>query len=140
MKLQVRKLSNDARMPQYAHPGDAGLDLFAADTLMLAPGTRGQVKTGVAVAVPEGHVGLIWDKSGISHNNGIKTLGGVIDAGYRGEILVGVVNLGEESYVCEKGAKIAQLLVQKIEQVEVTEVDTLEETPRGTAGFGSTGT
>ena len=139
MDLKVKRLSKTAIVPQYAHDDDAGLDLFVAETLTLAPGERGQVKTGIAVAIPQGYAGLIWDKSGVSHNGGIKTLGGVIDAGYRGEILIGVVNVGAESYTFAEGGKAAQLLIQAIERVVVVESDVLDETLRGERGFGSTG-
>lgn len=139
VKLQVKRLDGDAVLPHCAHEGDAGLDLFAAEAITLAPGARGQVKTGIAMAIPHGFVGLIWDKSGISHNAGIKTLGGVIDAGYRGEILVGVVNVGEKSHTFTKGAKVAQILIQAVEEVVVVESETLDTTVRGEAGFGSTG-
>ncbi|MDD5397360.1 MAG: dUTP diphosphatase, partial [Candidatus Moranbacteria bacterium] len=87
-----------------------------------------------------GHAALIWDKSGISHKNGIKTLGGVIDSNYVGEWFVGLVNLGQEDYVIGKGQKIAQVLFQKVEIPEIEEVEELERTNRGDGGFGSTGT
>ena len=97
------------------------------------------VRTGIAAQIPEGYVGLVWDKSGIAIKEGIKTLGGVIDSGYRGEILVGMINLGDKDYVFETGHKLAQLLIQKVEHIEVVEVRELSETPRGKGGFGSTG-
>ena len=139
MDILAKLLTKNAVLPRYAHEGDAGLDLFAAEELTLLPGERGQVKTGVALAIPEGYVGLIWDKSGISHNGGIKTLGGVIDSGYRGEILVGVVNLGREPYTFAEGAKAAQLLIQAVAHATVVESETLDATVRGEGGFGSTG-
>lgn len=137
--MQVKLLNPDAKVPTYAHESDAGLDLFALESVDILPGKRAQVSTGVAVAVPEGYVGLIWDKSGISQKAGLKTLGGVVDAGYRGEILVGLVNLASETYHIEKGAKIAQMLVQKVEHPELIVVNELEATERGEKGFGSTG-
>ena len=139
MKIRVKKLHPDAQIPNIAHVGDAGCDLFTTESLTLKPGERGQVSTGIAMEIPLGYVGLIWDKSGISHKGGIKTLGGVIDSGYRGEFLVGVINLGKEIYTFEKGNKIAQLLIQKIETPIFEEVKELSDTNRGGDGFGSTG-
>ena len=139
MNIKVKKLHPDAIVPKIAHPGDAGCDLFAVEGVTLEPGERGQVPTGLALAIPDGHVGLIWDKSGLSHKSGIKTLGGVVDSGYRGEILVGVINLSEESYTFEKGHKVAQMLIQKVESPIFEESEELSDTSRGEGGFGSTG-
>ena len=140
MKLRIKKLHKDAVVPSYAHKGDAGLDLFSPEKVVVKKGERSQVSTGLAFQIPDGYVGLVWDKSGLSHKYGIKTLGGVLDAGYRGELLVGVVNLGEEDYIFEKGHKVAQLLIQKIEFTQIETVDELENnTTRGVGGIGSTG-
>lgn len=140
MKLLIQKLNPHATVPRYAHDGDAGLDLYAAHSVTLQPGERAQVGTSVALAIPEGYVGLIWDKSGLAQKQGLKTLGGVVDSGYRGEVMVGVVNLGSEPYTLEAGHKVAQMLIQKVETVEIEEVRELSDTSRGTGGFGSTGT
>lgn len=126
-------------MPQFAHDTDAGLDLCALEVITIAPGTRVQVRTGLAFAIPEGYVGLIWDKSGVSHKGGLKTLGGVIDAGYRGEVMVGIFNTSSEEYTFAAGNKVAQILIQKVEHPELIEVDDLEDTTRGAGAFGSTG-
>lgn len=142
MPLKVKKLHPDAKILSYAHEGDAGMDLYVPERVELAAGERKSIPIGIAVEIPEGFVGLIWDKSGLSHKFGIKTFGGVIDAGYRGEICVGMMNLSTAPYVFEKGNKIAQLLIQPIEHPEVVEVATSEEltsTSRGQGGFGSTG-
>ncbi len=139
MKMLIQKLHPDAKIPTFAHVEDAGMDLYASCALEILVGERVQVPTGIALAIPVGHVGLIWDKSGISHKGGMKTLGGVVDAGYRGEVLVGLVNLGQETYYIEKGDKVAQMLIQKVEHPEIEIVDTLDETLRGMGGFGSTG-
>lgn len=139
MNIRIKKLHPDARIPSIAHEGDAGCDLFATESVTLKPGERGQVPTGLALELPLGYVCLIWDKSGISHKGGIKTLGGVIDSGYRGEVQVGVINLSSEIYVFEKGHKIAQMLIQKIESPTFEEVVELSDTNRGEDGFGSTG-
>jgi dUTP pyrophosphatase len=138
--LSVQRLDPSVPLPSYAHHGDAGLDLYAREAVTLVPGERAQVATGVAVEIPHGYVGLVWDKSGLSHKYGIKTLGGVVDAGYRGEIFVGVVNLGTEPYTFERHHKVAQMIIQRCEQVEVKEVtDLSSSSSRGTSGFGSTG-
>lgn len=138
MQLKVKKIQADAKLPLYQHKGDAGLDLFSSVDSVLKKGEVKPVPTGIQVAVPEGHVGLVWDKSGISLK-GVHRLAGVIDSGYRGEIKVVMVNFGEEVFVIKKGMKIAQLLIQPVMDVEVVEVDQLEETSRGENGFGSTG-
>lgn len=139
MKLQVKKLTEAAKIPTFAHGGDAGMDLYAVEATAIPPRGRVQIPTGIALAIPEGFVGLIWDKSGLSHKAGLKTLGGVVDAGYRGEILVGIANLTDEVYSVERGDKIAQILIQKVEHPEIEEVASLGDTPRGGQGFGSTG-
>jgi len=140
MKLPIKKLTPTATIPTgFAHEGDAGIDLFAAEAVEIKPMERVQVSTGIALAIPLGYVGLIWDKSGLSHKSGLKVMGGVIDAGYRGEIKVGIVNLGTEIHTFAVGDKVTQLLIQKIEQPEIIEVQELEDTERGEDGFGSTG-
>ena len=139
MILKIKKLHVDAILPKYATKDDAGMDLFAIENIELAPMERGQIGVGIAMEIPEGYVGLVWDKSGLSHKFGIKTLGGVIDSSYRGESIIGVINLGTEPYTFEKGHKIAQMLIQKIEHLDVVEVDNLSESDRGEKGFGSTG-
>jgi dUTP pyrophosphatase len=139
MILKIKKLDPDATLPKFAHPGDAGMDLYANETVTLQPGESAKIKTGISMEIPEGYVGLVWDKSGLATNNKIKTLGGVIDSGYRGESLLGVINLGSEPYTFEKGHKVAQMLIQKIERPEIIEAEELSDTSRGTGGFGSTG-
>ncbi len=139
MNIKVKKLHRDAIIPRIAHEGDAGCDLFATESVTLNPRERGQVPTGLALELPLGYVALIWDKSGLSHKVGIKTLGGVIDSGYRGEWMIGVINLGNEAYTFEKGHKVAQFLIQKVESPIFEEVIELSDTSRGENGFGSTG-
>lgn len=139
MNIRIKKLTVDARVPEYAHRGDAGLDLFARETVVVKKGERARVPTGVAIAVPAGYAGLIWDKSGLAQKHGLKTLGGVLDSGYRGEVVVGLVNTSGEDYTIEKGHKTAQLLIQKVEQAQIEIVDDLDDTSRGEGGFGSTG-
>ena len=139
MKLKIKKLHADAILPKYATKDDAGMDLFAIESVELAPLERGQIGIGIAMEIPEGYVGLVWDKSGLSHKFGIKTLGGVIDSGYRGEIKVGVINLGKEKYIFEKGHKVAQMIIQKKETPEIIETEELADSERGHGAFGSTG-
>ena len=140
MKLLIQKLHPDAMTPTFAHPEDAGMDLYALEAVVIPPGARVQVPTGIACAIPLGYAGLFWDTSGLSHKRGLKVVGGVIDAGYRGELLVGLMNLGSEPHTLGKGDKITQMLIQKVEHPELVVVETLDATVRGEGGFGSTGT
>lgn len=137
--LSIQRLDPEVPLPSYGYAGDAAFDLYAAEAVVLAPGDRAQVRTGLALEIPEGYAGLIWDKSGLSHRHGLKTLGGVVDAGYRGEVLVGVVNLGTDPYTIERHHKVAQMIIQKIELPTIVEVKDLTQSERGARGFGSTG-
>jgi dUTP pyrophosphatase len=139
MKIRIKKLLDTARVPEYAHPGDAGMDLFAAEAMTLAPGERVGIRSGLAFELPEGYVGLIWDKSGLSFKHGLHTYSGVLDAGYRGELVIGMRNLSEEPYTFEVGDKVAQMLIQPVARPTIEEADTLTESVRGTGGFGSAG-
>ncbi|KKU19024.1 MAG: Deoxyuridine 5'-triphosphate nucleotidohydrolase [Candidatus Saccharibacteria bacterium GW2011_GWA2_46_10] len=139
LPLKVKRIDSAVTLPSYGHAGDAACDLYAAHEVTIAPGERVQVGTGVAFDIPEGYAMFIWDKSGLSHNHGLKTLGGVIDSGYRGEVKVGVINLGDTPYTIEQNHKVAQMVLQKIETVVLEEVDTLSDSPRGAGAFGSTG-
>ena len=139
LTIKIKKLKPDAVLPNYAHSGDAGMDMYASEDVHIRKGERAKVPTGIAMEIPEGYVGLVWDKSGLSINHGLKTLGGVIDAGYRGEIIIGIANLSSEDYTLEKGHKVAQLLIQKIESPVVEEAIELKDSHRGEKGLGSTG-
>ena len=136
--LLVEKLFPQAKLPQKAHVGDAGFDLYSNDYYSIAPYAHALVSTGIKLAIPEGYVGLIWDKSGIAFE-GIKTMGGVIDSNYRGEIKVIIKNLGEEVYNIIPGQKIAQILIQAVSSMEIKEQKIVDETEREANGFGSTG-
>jgi dUTP pyrophosphatase len=138
MELKVKKIHKDAKLPSYGHVGDAGLDLFSVVECVLKGGEARAISTGIQVAIPDGYVGLIWDKSGISLKN-IHRLAGVVDSGYRGEIKVVMTNLSAEAFSIEKGMKIAQMLIQPISKVKVVDSEELEDTSRGENGFGSTG-
>jgi len=136
--LKIKKMG-DTVLPAQAYKGDAALDLYAAEEIVLKPRERYGIRTGISVAIPEGYAGLIWDKSGLSIKGGLKTLGGVVDAGYRGEVMVGIVNLSDKEHTFHVGDKIAQMLIQKVEDVKIKEVSELEESERGERGFGSSG-
>lgn len=139
MHIKVKKLKEDAKSPTHGHPGDAGMDFYSTEEIFFAPGEQKRVPTGVAVEIPEGYVGLIWDKSSISFKHGLKVFGGVIDACYRGEIIMCLTNLSNKSFTLEKGHKIAQMIIQKFEHCDIVEVDSLTETVRGNGREGSTG-
>jgi dUTP pyrophosphatase len=138
MELKVKRIHKDAKLPCYGHVGDAGLDLFSVMECVLKGGEVRAISTGIQVASPDGYVGLVWDKSGISLKN-MHRLAGVVDSGYRGEIKIVMTNLSTEAFPIEKGMKIAQMLIQPIVKVKVAESEVLDETTRGENGFGSTG-
>jgi dUTP pyrophosphatase len=142
MKIQVKRLDKGLPLPAYAHEGDAGLDLLAAEELVLEPGQRAAVPTGIAIALPEGFAGFIHPRSGRALKEGLALANapGLIDSGYRGEIKVLVVNLDNRSPInIRRGDKVGQLVVQQVETADIGEVDELPGTPRGEGGFGSTG-
>jgi dUTP pyrophosphatase len=139
MKLYIKKMHEAAVLPSFAHDTDAAMDLCTTEEITINPGERASVPTGIAMQIPDGHVGLIWDKSGISQKVGLKTLGGVIDAGYRGEIFVGLYNTGKDAHTFLPGQKVAQILIQEIKQPELEVVESLEDSSRGEGAFGSTG-
>jgi dUTP pyrophosphatase len=138
MDIRIKRITPEAKVPAYAHPGDAGMDLFSCVDMSLAPGEAKPVPTGIQMAIPQGYVGLVWDKSGISLK-GVHRLAGVVDAGYRGEVRIVMVNLGAEPFVIRAGMKIAQMLIQPVEAPTIVESGTLDDTSRGAGGFGSTG-
>jgi len=141
VELQVQRLDPALPLPTYAHDGDAGLDLVAATDIELAPGARAAVPTGLVVAVPEGWVGLVHPRSGLARRHGVTVANapGTIDAGYRGELKVLLVNLGDTVVRLARGDRIAQLLLQQVGRAQVVEVAGFEATARGHGGFGSTG-
>lgn len=140
--IPLRRLDPDLPLPSYAHPGDAGADLVAAEEVELLPGARAAVRTGVALAIPDGYVGLVHPRSGLAARLGVTVLNapGTVDAGYRGEILVILVNHDPVGTVkISRGDRIAQLVVQRVERAVFQVVDELDETVRGAGGHGSTG-
>lgn len=139
IKLNIVRLDKTMKMPAFAHHDDGGFDLYAAQTTTIQPGERISIPTGLKMEIPYGYVGFIWDKSGLSHKFGLKTFGGVVDAGYRGEVMVGIMNLGTEPYTFEKNHKVAQISIQRREEVQIEEVEELSDSQRGEKGFGSSG-
>jgi dUTP pyrophosphatase len=142
VELRVARLHGEARLPTRAHPGDAGLDLYAAEGASIAPGGRASVGTGIAVAIPEGHAGLVLPRSGLAARHGITlpNAPGLIDSGYRGELRVLLLNADpSEGFEVNPGDRIAQLVVTAVPGTDPVEVESLDETARGLAGFGSTG-
>lgn len=144
ISVPMKRLHENAVLPFYAHPGDAGLDLRALHEVRLEDGGRQLVSTGIAMAIPAGYVGLIHPRSGLAHKHGVTVLNtpGTIDSGYRGEVKVNLFNSSPWLYVVEAGERIAQLVFQKVEVAEVAEVESLDDlglTARGDGGHGSTG-
>lgn len=141
--LPVRRVDSRATLPTRAHPGDAGLDLYAVEGCELGPGERTSVRTGIAVAIPDGHAGLVMPRSGLAARHGIALVNapGLIDAGYRGEIRVLLLNTDrEQAFRIDAGDRIAQLVVVALELAEPLLVEELDRTRRGAGGFGSSGT
>jgi len=126
-------------LPEYASSGAAGADLRASAALEIPPGGRAAVPTDLRLQIPPGHVGLVWPRSGLAVRHGIDTLAGVIDSDYRGEVRVVLVNHGEEAFRITPGERVAQLLVQRVEQATFVAAPRLAATDRGEGGFGSTG-
>ena len=137
--LLVRRLHPDAQLPAGAYPGDAGLDLASVEDARLEPGERRMVGTGLAVAIPEGHAGFVQPRSGLAARHGISIVNspGLIDAGYRGELRVVLLNTDTEAFEIRRGDRIAQLVVLQLPDVEVQEVDELPDSVRAHRGFGS---
>ena len=143
MRIPIRRLDPGLPLPEAQHDGDAGIDLFAAsDVTLEARGGRSLVPTGIAIAIPEGHAGFVQPRSGLALRHGVTVVNspGLVDAGYRDEIRVLLVNLDPlEPFKISRGDRIAQLVIQRFERVEWDEVDDLDETERGLGGWGSTG-
>jgi dUTP pyrophosphatase len=139
MKLQIQRTTKEVDMPSYSHDGDAAFDLRAAEEGVLKPGEKKVFKTGLKMAIPSGHVGLIWDRSGLAAKNGVHVLAGVVDSGYRGEVGVVLKNLGEEDIEITLNMRIAQMLIQPVVSANLEETENLDDTERGEGGFGSTG-
>jgi dUTP pyrophosphatase len=143
VKLHILRLPNgaDLPLPSYATAGSAGMDLRSAESLSLKPGARALVPTGIAIALPDNHEAQVRPRSGLAVKHGVTVLNspGTIDADYRGEIKVPLINHGAEDFVIIRGDRIAQMVVAPVTMAELVEVDTLDETARGQGGFGSSG-
>jgi dUTP pyrophosphatase len=138
-RLHFKRLHPEARLPARGSAYAAGLDLCAVERVVIEPGGRAAVRTGLAVAIPRGFYGRVAPRSGLAVRHGLDVLAGVIDSDYRGEILCALVNLGREPFLVEPGARVAQLIVEAVATPEPAWAEDLEETERGAAGFGSTG-
>jgi dUTP pyrophosphatase len=139
MRVKVQKLHPDAIIPKPAHSSDAAVDLHAIEDYELQPGERKLFKTGLAMEFPEDYVALIWPRSGLAYKRGVDVLAGVIDAGYRGDYGVILLNTGAVPFIVKKGERIAQLIFQKKYLPDFEEVKSLEASERGAGGFGSSG-
>ena len=142
LRVLIQRLDKELPLPQYAKPGDAGLDVYARIDCTLAPGARALVPTGIAIALPEGYVCLAHPRSGLAVKYGVSIVNtpGTIDSGYRGEIQINLINHDlQNAFEIKRGDRIAQLVFQKFEHAQFEEVETLPESERGTGGFGSTG-
>lgn len=141
INVRVKKLQPQAKIPSYAHPHDAGMDMYSCERVCVKKGERGMIHTGIAMEIPAGYVGLCWDKSGLATKKGIKVFAGVIDAGYRGEIVLSVANFGQDDVLFEVGDKVLQMLIQPVEQAFLEDIGDgeFEQSSRGNSGFGSTG-
>lgn len=142
LRLQCRRLDPGLPLPRHARPGDAGVDLYARHDVTLMPGMRHLMPTGIAIAVPPGWVGLVHPRSGLSIKHGVTVVNapGTIDSGYRGEIMVPLINVDpSQPFAIRRGDRVAQLLVQRYAPLEFEEVDELPVSQRGDTGFGDTG-
>jgi dUTP pyrophosphatase len=142
VEISIRRIDPELPLPAYAHPGDAGADLCSAVDVTLAPGARALVPTGIAMALPEGYVALVHPRSGLAARHGISIVNapGTIDAGYRGEVQVCLVNTDrDEPFEVRRGDRIAQLVIQRFESAAFVEAEDLPESARGAGGYGSTG-
>lgn len=142
VNVSIKRLDPTVELPTYAYEGDAGLDLRANESATLAPFERKLISTGIAIAMPDGYAGFVQPRSGMALKRGLSIVNtpGLIDAHYRGELKVILINLdAHETVSIERGERIAQLVIQQVPQVRLTEVDELDETDRGGGGFGSSG-
>jgi len=142
VEINIKVLDDSIPLPGYAHKGDAGIDLYSAIDTELKPLERKMIPTGIAISIPNGFAGFVQPKSGLAINNGITLLNtpGLIDSGYRGEICAILINMDKNNaYKIKKGSKICQLVIKKVEDAKLNYVDELDNTDRGSGGFGSTG-
>jgi dUTP diphosphatase len=142
IELRIKLLDDELPMPRYQHEGDAGLDLPSRVDLVIEPGERAMVPTGIAVAIPQGYAGFVLPRSGLASRHGIALVNspGLVDSGYRGEMSIVMINTDKrQAFHIKRGDRIAQLVIQRVEDVAIIRGDDLDETSRGAGGFGSTG-
>ena len=142
IKLRVQRLDKELPLPEYAYPGDAGLDLAAVEDVTIAPGERAVLPTGIALAIPEGYAGFVQPRSGLALKQGLTIVNtpGLIDSHYRGEVKITALNTDKHEVIeIKRGQRVAQLVIQQVPHVEIVECEELDVTERGTGGFGSSG-
>lgn len=139
IKIKIKRLDKDLEIPKYSRNGDAALDIRSAESLILKTDERKIIKSGVVIVVPEGYVGLVWDRGGMAAKHGIHTMAGVLDSNYRGELMIVLKNLSEKDFEIRKGDRIAQLVIQPVLNAETEEIEHLDETERGEGRFSSSG-
>ncbi len=139
MEIKIKRIDKNLPLPVYARDLDAALDLRSAEEGVIKPGETKTFRTGMIFAIPKGYAGLVWDRSGMAANHSIHTMAGVLDAGYRGELILVLKNLGQHEFKVKQGMRIAQLVIQPVLNVDVVETDELDDTARGKKRFGSTG-
>ena len=139
MKIGFKKIHPGVKLPSYGHATDAGMDLYTLEEVIFQPGEYKLIPTGLAIDLPLGYAALFWDKSSIASQKSLKSLGGVIDSGYTGEMKIILINLSNEVQIIPKGAKFIQLLIQKVEHCNITFIDEIVDKDRQDKGFGSTG-
>ena len=139
MEVRIKILNPEAKIPVYGREGDAGLDLYSCEDFILEPKERHVFKLGFALELPGGTAALVWDRSGMAVKHGIHSLAGVIDCNYRGEVSITLYNTSDEAWQCKKGDRIAQMIIQRFEKVDLKKVDELSETERGENAYLSSG-
>ena len=139
MEIKVKKISTSAITPTKANEFDAGWDLYASEDAIIDPSKAELISTDISFAIPDGYVGLIWDRSGMAAKRGLHRFAGVIDSGYRGEVKVCLWNSADKYCIIHAGERIAQIIFQEVPQFDLTEVASLDDTERGEGGFGSSG-
>lgn len=139
MKIKIKRFDKEIELPKYSRKGDAALDIRSAESCIIEAGKRKAVKSGIAIELPEGYVGLVWDRGGIAAKHGVHTMAGVLDSNYRGELMIVLKNLSEDDFKIERGDRIAQLVIQQVVEADVEESDELSDSNRGDGRFCSSG-
>ncbi len=139
MKIKIKKLKDNAIIPKSMHKGDAALDIYSCIDINIQPGERVLIDTGISMAIPQGYFGNIRDRSGLAVKHGLHTMAGVVDSNYRGEIKIVIINLSKEEYSVKQGDRVAQMIIQEVNEIVLEEVEDLDSTERGGGGFGDSG-